>query len=335
METDLSIQQQLPWNTVIGIAYLGSFGHQMSTFVDANIAPATITKTYTFTGGSLAGDQWTVPVYTARVNSAYNALSLISSTISSNYNALSVTVDHRLSQGVQIQASYTYSKALDNGMSQTATANTNYQTDPFTTAPDYGRSVNDMPQRFVGSLILAPKFKIANHAASELANGWELAPVWTVQSGVPYSFGLSGGTSLPGGTATYNGSGGTAASLGASGTGGASSEYVDFRAYPQYQSQDVFSNGINPSRNSARQASINDVDARLSRSFSFREKYKLTLGAESFNIMNHQNFTGYNTTAYTLSGTTATYQASFGTPSAAGNPIYRERQLQFIGRFQF
>ncbi len=335
METDLSIQQQLPWNTVIGVAYLGSFGHQLATFVDNNIAQSTGTKTYTFSGGPLAGDQWTVPVYTARINSAYNALSLITSKITSNYNALSVTADHRLSQGVQIQVSYTYSKALDDGMSQTATANTNYQTDPFTAAPDYGRSVNDMPQRFVGSLILAPAFKIANHAASVAANGWELAPVWTVQSGVPYSFGLSGGTSIPGGSATYNGSGGTAASLGASGTGGASSEYVDFRAYPQYQSQDVFNNGVYPSRDSVRQASIDDVDARFSRSFSFREKYKLMLGAESFNLMNHRNFTGYNTTAYTLSGTTATYQATFGTPSAAGNTIYRERQVQFVGRFEF
>ncbi len=334
-EADLSIQQQLPWSTVIGVAYLGSFGHDLATFVDNNIAPATATKTYTFSGGPLAGDQWTVPVYTARLSSAYNVLSLITSKITSNYNALSVTVDHRLSQGVQVQASYTFSKALDDGMSQTATANANYQTDPFTTTPDYGRSVNDMPQRFVGSLILAPEFKMANHAASVAANGWELAPVWTVQSGVPYSYGLSGGTSIPGGSSTYNGSGGTAASLGASGTGGASSEYVDFRAYPQYQSQDVFFNSIYPSRNSMRQANIDDVDARLSRTINFREKYKLMLGAESFNLMNHENFTGYNTTAYTISGTTATYQATFGTPSAAGNTIYRERQVQFVGRFDF
>ncbi len=326
IEADFSVQQQLPWNTVLGVAYLGSFGRQMPTFIDSNIAPATATKTYTFTGGPLAGDQWTVPLYTARINPAYNALSLISSAISSNYNALSVTVDHRLSQGVQIQLSYTYSRALDNGMSQTATANTNFQTDPFTQAPDYGRSVNDMPQRFVGSLILAPKFTIANHTASYLANGWELTPVWTLQSGIPYSYGLSGGTSLPGAAATFNGSGGIGAGI---------SEYVDFRAYPQLGSLDNFGSGIYPSRNSQRQANIDDVDARFSRTFSFLGRYSLLLGAESFNLLNHQNFTAYNTTAYTLSGTTATYQASFGTPSAAGNTIYRERQVQFLGRFEF
>jgi hypothetical protein len=142
----------------------------------------------------------------------------------------------------------------------------------------------------------------------------------------PTGFGLSGGTSIPGGASTFNGSGGG---------GGATGEYVNFRAYPQYRATDSFANGVYPSRNSVTQASIYDVDTRLSRTFSFREKYKLMLAAESFNIMNHRNFTAYNVTAYTISGTTATYQASFGTPSAAGNTIFRERQIQFVGRFEF
>jgi hypothetical protein len=332
IEADLSIQQQLPWHTVIGAAYLGSYGRHLPTFIDSNIAAATTTKTYSFVGGPLAGDLWTVPVYTARINPAYNALSLISSSVNSNYNALSVTVDHRLYQGIAAQFSYTFSKALDNNMNQSSSADTNDQTDPFTKTPDYGRSVNDMPQRFVGSLVISPKFNIDNHVASGVANGWELAPVWTVQSGVPYSFGLSGGTSIPGGSATFNGSGGVGAT---GGGGGATGQYVNFRAYPQYKATDSFAGGVYPSRNSVQQAPIYDLDTRLSRTFSFGEKYKLMLAAESFNILNHRNFTAYNVTAYTISGTTATYQASFGTPSAAGNTILRERQVQFVGRFEF
>jgi hypothetical protein len=331
-EADFSIQQQLPWQTVIGVAYLGSFGRHLPTFVDSNIAPATTTKTYSFSGGPLAGDLWTVPVYTARLSPAYNALSLVSSSIASSYNALSITVDHRLNQGVAAQFSYTESKALDDNMNQTSSADTNDQTDPFTKLPDYGPSVNDMPQRFVGSLIISPKFNITNPVASGAANGWELAPVWTVQSGVPYSFGLSGGTSIAGGASTFNGSGGVGLT---GGGGGSTGEYVDFRAYPQLSGADSFTTGVYPSRNSVRQASIDDVDTRLSRTIGIREKYKLMIAVESFNLMNHRNFTAYNTTAYIISGTTATYQASFGTPSAAGNTIYRERQVQFIGRFEF
>ena len=324
-EFDLSVQQDFGWKTVLSIAYLGALGKQLPNFVDVNIAPATTTKTYSFTAGPLAGDKWTVPVYTKRINPAYDALTLISSNVTTNYNALAVTVDHRFSQGIQLSASYTWSKALDYGMNQTSSADTNDQTDPFTIKPDYGLSANNIPQRFVGYITFMPKFSIANRYASLAANGWTLAPVWTVQSGIPYSYGLSSGTSIAGGATTYNGSGG----IGAGGV-----QYVNFQAYPQYTSSDIF-NSAGVRRNSLSQANIDDVDARVSRAFSFREKYKLTLSGEGFNILNRQQFTAYNTTAYALSGTTATYQASFGTPSAAGNTIYRERQIQFVGRFEF
>jgi hypothetical protein len=337
-ELDLSVQQQLGWKTVIGVAYLGSLGKELPNFSDANIAPSTSTRTYTFNGGPLAGDIWTVPLYTARSNPAYNALTYITSNVNSSYNALSVTLDHRLAQGVQASASYTYSKALDYGMNQSALSDANDSTDPFSVRPDYGRSANDIPQRFVGNLTIMPTFKLTNKIASQLANGWTIAPVWTVQSGVPYSYGLSGGSALLGGAATFNESGGTAPSN-ASGT---NSEYVDFQAYPQYYPQDSFVNRAGTSRNSARQANVDDVDARVSRAFTFREKYKLTLSGEAFNLLNRENFSAYNTGAYTLTtaSTTATtgtaaYQATFGTPSAAGNTIYRERQIQFVGRFEF
>jgi hypothetical protein len=73
---------------------------------------------------------------------------------------------------------------------------------------------------------------------------------------------------------------------------------------------------------------IKNVDLRGSRSLSLTEKLKLRFELESFNIFNHQNITGVNTTAYTVTGSTLTYQSSFGTPNAAGNTVYRERQIQ-------
>lgn len=331
-EFNLSVQQALGWKTVLGVAYLGSLGKQLPTFVDSNIAPAASTKTYTFAGGPLAGDQWTVPLYTARINPAYNALTLIRSSVNTSYNALSITLDHRLSQGVQFSVSYTYSKALDNGMNQSSGADPNDQTDPFSMLPDYGLSVNNIPQRLVGNVIFMPKVAVANRYLSLLANGWTLAPTWTLQSGIPYSYGLTGGTTIPGGASTFNGSGGSAG--GSNGSGGSSTEFVDFQAYPQYAGLDVF-NGVGARRNVLRYAALEDVDARLSRSFSFREKYKLTLSGEAFNIMNSQEYSTYNTTAYTITGTTANYQSTFGTPSAAGTTVYRERQIQFVGRFEF
>jgi outer membrane receptor protein involved in Fe transport len=328
-EFNVSVQQDLGWKTVLGVAYLASYGKQLPNFIDANLAPAAGTKTYSFVGGPLSGDVWTVPLYeplatapnpTGRLNPAYNVLTLITSNVNTNYNALAVTLDHRLSQGVQVAASYTWSKSLDYGMNQSSGADTNDPLDPYSVKPDYGRSVNDIPQRLTGNITLMPKFHIENPIASQLANGWTLAPVWTLQSGIPYSYSLSGGSSTTGGGTSFNGSGGA--------------NYVDFAAYPQYASQDVF-NGSGARRDVLRQAPIEEVDARLSRGFSFHERYKLTLSGEAFNVLNRQQFTAYNTGAYSLTGTTANFQGTFGTPSAAGNTIYRERQIQFIGRFEF
>ncbi|NYF79055.1 TonB-dependent receptor domain-containing protein [Granulicella arctica] len=334
-EFNVSIQQDLGWKTIFGIAYLGSLGKALPNFVDNNVAPATQAKTYTFTNGPLAGDVWTVPLYTARINPAYNVLTLITSNINTNYNALVATLDHRLAKGVQVSASYTWSRAMDYNMNQSAVSDTNDPTDPFNLHPDYGRSANDLPQRFVGNITLQPTFHLANKFASLAANGWTLAPLWTVQSGLAYSYGISGGSALAGGGTTFNGSGGTPTS--AAGSEGA---YVDFKAYPQYAAQDVFK-GISPSRNTQTGVTMDDVDVRLSRSFSIAEKYKLTLSGEAFNILNRQNFTAYNTGAYTLTtGATANvgsanYVSTFGTPSGAANTIFRERQIQFVGRFEF
>ena len=47
-----------------------------------------------------------------------------------------------------------------------------------------------------------------------------------------------------------------------------------------------------------------DIDARVSREFTVKERYKLSLVGEAFNLLNHTNILGVNTTQYSLSGTT-------------------------------
>jgi outer membrane receptor protein involved in Fe transport len=331
-EMELSIQQALGKKTVLGIAYLGSLGRELPEVIDTNIAPAAQTRAITFSGGPLAGLTWTVPLYSTRAvtTGPYNAYSQFFSNANSNYNALAITVDRHLSNGVQASASYTFSKALDFNINQGAIpTETSDPIDPNSLDAEYARSANDIPQRFTGNITIAPTFALKNKTESYIANGWTLAPVWTVQSGIPYSYGLAGGSSVTGGATTFNGAGGT--------ENGAA--LVNFNAYRNL-GNNIALPGV--SRDNFRQASIDEVDLRLSRGFTFLTKYKLTLAAEAFNILNRQQFSAYNTGAYTLSVPqtnatigTAAYQSTFGTPSAAGNTIYRERQIQLFGRFEF
>jgi hypothetical protein len=57
--------------------------------------------------------------------------------------------------------------------------------------------------------------------------------------------------------------------------------------------------------------------------------------AEAFNLFNRFQGTSVNSTMYTLSGSTLNFSSTFGSITAAGNSIFRERQIQFAARFNF
>lgn len=303
LQGDFVIQRKLPWNIVVSASYLLSQGRHLPNFIDENIAPATATKTYTFSGGPLSGETYTLPFYTTRLVPGYAQITHIVSNVNSNYNALVLQLDRRFNRGLEFQASYTWSKALDDGMNETQGADGNDPFDPFNQRLDYGKSLDNVPQRFVANLIWSPAVNVQNRFATALLNHWSFSPIVTLQSGIPYSWGVSGGAS-----------GGLLSSLNGSGGG----NYINFLG-----------------RDSLEQPPIHNVDFRISRGFVFREKFRLDAFVESFNLFNHLNVTSVNTTAYAVSGTTITYQPSFGTPTAAGNTIYRERQVQFALRFGF
>ncbi len=130
-----------------------------------------------------------------------------------------------------------------------------------------------------------------------LTNGWSIKPYVQVQNGLPYSL-LSSGTavqqcSTPGCL--------VAASSGVTGTG--ATAYLPFFG-----------------RNTLQFPRTIEIDLRAQKSFKFAEKYNLELFGEAFNLANHQNVTGVNSTGYAITGTSRyaggvlTYQANFGSP---------------------
>jgi hypothetical protein len=153
---------------------------------------------------------------------------------------------------------------------------------------------------------------LANGWLRWLGNDWEMAPLFQWQNGLPYSARTSGNAS--GGLGNLNGSGGDARTPG--------------------------------TRNQFNQPNTAVLDLRLSKSLKFRERYSVQFSGEMFNVMNHQNVTGVNTTGYYV-GTTAvpglgtvptlTYNSGvFGTPSNANsNFAYSQRQIQLGVRVGF
>ncbi|HZU41723.1 MAG TPA: carboxypeptidase regulatory-like domain-containing protein [Terriglobales bacterium] len=322
-ETDLTIERQLWWKTALSVSYLGSFGRSLPDFVDTNINRALATTvTYNVgTGGPLTGPTYTTVKYVGpRPNPSFGAMTNIFSGISSNYNALAVQLNKRLSNHVQFLYNYTWSHSLDFGQNGSTFTDTNDLLDPFNIRTEYGNSIFDVRQRSVLSAVIESPWK-ANGALGYFVNGWLLAPIYQAQSGLPYSLTTSG--SAPGGlSGGVNGSGGRA--------------------------------GIDVvGRNTFRFPRTQIVDLRLSKKFVFAERFGIEVLGEGFNLFNHVNVTGINTTGYIIStsGTTTTssgsvtcssaspclnFNAPFGSvTNANSNFAYSSRQVQIGVRFTF
>jgi outer membrane receptor protein involved in Fe transport len=97
----------------------------------------------------------------------------------SNYNALQVSVERNFSRGLMFQASYTYSKAIDQG------ASFENQLNPINLNATRGLSLLDAKNRFVFSPIWALPIPKMDGAAGKFANGWQVSAIITYQSGFP------------------------------------------------------------------------------------------------------------------------------------------------------
>jgi hypothetical protein len=238
-------------------------------------------------------------------------MSMLMSRVSSQYNGAVLQFNRRMTKGLQFQASYTLATSKDDG-GTSATPSGNAPLSPFNLHMDWGPSSFDLRHRAVASIVWQPQF--FDHSAPALRwllSGWNIAPVVTASTGLPTSPTVSGNPPSGSGNA---GSG----VIGAQG-----SSRVPFlgRDSIRYPGQDV-------------------VDLRVSRWFQLRERARLELIGESFNIINHVNYTSMTTQQYTLGGTSAapvlTYFSAFGTLTGANNnTVLSSRQIQIGARVTF
>jgi len=103
----------------------------------------------------------------------------------SNYNGLALQLTRRMTNGLSVNASYTYSKTMDDS---TADFNTTSLTprrvqDFQNIRNDYARSALDRTHRLtIETVYDLPFFKKSNWFAKNLIGNWEAVPVYTLQS---------------------------------------------------------------------------------------------------------------------------------------------------------
>ncbi|MFC6645704.1 TonB-dependent receptor domain-containing protein [Granulicella cerasi] len=332
---DLQLQQDLGKHNVLSISYIGALGRELPNYLNLNLNPSNYyNTTYTVNCGTgvttcngvASGTTFTNRVYSNRsvgnvyntVNPSFNAITDVISNANSAYHGMSVDITNRSWKFITFDANYTWAHALDYNVAQFTGAGTNNWIDPYANGrSNYGNSSLNIRHRVVGwANINLPGISHQNYL-SYLTNGWSVKPLVQMQSGLPYSYGVSG-------TPQNQCAATTCLAPYSSGVGGTGvTSYIPYFG-----------------RNTLYAPRAIVVDARVQKDFRLREGMSLQLLAEGFNLANHQNVTGINTTAFTFNSGTNTLapNTNFGTPSTSGvnsNYAYQVRQVQLGARVTF
>jgi hypothetical protein len=240
----------------------------------------------------------------------------------SHYNALQLTLSHRIAKGLYLQSAYTYSKSIDDVSTASVAFLTrfNNQTDA---SASRGLSDFDRRQRFVTSFNYdLPFFASHKDLVGHALGGWQAGGVIVLQSGSPITivdgnggtaYGLSSADAV---TATWAPGYGCNNALTKGSTSQKVANWVNPNAYLQDNIVAGSSDGSTGYGNTPRNCIIGpgqaNVDFTLAKVFKIGERQSLRFRSDFFNLFNHPTF------ANPLITGTADVQA--GAVSAPGGP---------------
>jgi hypothetical protein len=352
-EAEAGIERQLPWGIDFTGTYLFTRGVKLPSHFDANLAPPT-TKTYDVLetpGGAF--QNITFPFFNARLNPNAGAILVEASEVNSMYNALVLTLRKPVSHGIELLANYTYSDSTDDGQAGSNISGGSYEffatdgvLDPYNFKLEQGPSATDTPNRLVVSAVWAPTYgkKFASKYARGAFDGWNASTTITEESGSRYS-------ALIQTSAVQCLAAGTGCTLpGTSGMdGGVTGAILNSNAAPGMGRVPFFG------RDSEVLPSIGNVDFRVTKQFTYRERLNFEFRAEAFNMFNKTLVTAVNQTGYNLinPGTVSSGVAcpaggnqciipvnvgtanGFQAPTTTSANLLGARQMQFGFRFGF
>ncbi|HLG97258.1 MAG TPA: TonB-dependent receptor [Bryobacteraceae bacterium] len=269
LNTSFQVEQQISKNDRATLGYVNTGARDLQYLRDMNLINPT---------GFLPDGR---PIFSTAVNAAtrlypqFNGITLQDIGAVSNYNALLVTWWHRLGDGFQISANYTWSHTISDAPDANSFEQNLPIENPYSRAYDRGNSIVNRPQAFNLSTYMAPKFHVGNHVLNYLANGNVLTMLANLASGDQQN--ITGNLNLnndPIGAAVQR---------------------------PAFVGRDT-----------ARTGNIYQVDMRYTRTlFSVHERLYTKFIAESNNVFNTRNVTTINTKATVNSQGLITAQPSF------------------------
>jgi outer membrane receptor protein involved in Fe transport len=203
-------------------------------------------------------------------------------TARSNYTALQMQYRRPLSHGVQVLANYTFSHSLDNASNDVIGSTPGVI---ISGASDYSSSQFDVRHSFSAALSLNLPVAGKYDWATAITKDWSLQSIIVARSGFPFNAQIYGYS--PGGYAVSRPDlvPGQPLWIRNPDAGGGKSLNPDAFVVPNTVRQGT------EGRNDIAGFGLTQMDLSLGRLFSIRERCKLQLRVDVFNLLNHPNFT--------------------------------------------
>ncbi len=248
---NVSVSREITSNLGITATYLYTRGNRLPIWRNINLG---------LTGQTLADGR---PIFGgARPDSAYGNVTSAESVGQSTYNGLNLTVNRRLTRGLEFFGTYTWSHAIDDAPEQNNIDSGAFLlSDPTNRRRDRGNSLTDRRHAFNANALWTPTVQLGNSVLNYLANNNRLALAATMQKGEVFNIGSN---------RSLNGDASTAG---------------------------TYQRPLFIGRNTLNAPDTYEFNLRYSRIFAVGERWRPEFFAESTNIFNHTNVTGINSNA--------------------------------------
>jgi len=288
VEWNLEVQHALTKKTSVSVNYVGNHGYDIL-----------LTDPYlnAFCTTAVCGSGFTELPVGAGPDARVAAVQQLTNAGYSNYDGVTSSVQQNLWRGLTARFNYTYSHARDNVsnggvLPYSLTNSILTQINPSNPNASYASSDYDARHQLSANYVWDLPIKFSNRWVNTLVSGWQVAGTFFYRTGLPFSIvdGLQADAFVPN-NLTANGAflanvlyapaAGVPKSFGASCATEACfstsslTTPTDFNAF---------------ARNAFRGPGYFNTDMNLKKTIALNERYKFTLGANFFNILNHPNF---------------------------------------------
>jgi hypothetical protein len=317
----LSVQHQFAGGILVDASYVNTRGTNLNFATNINQAPA---NELGCTGYNCGNPN---PIFNSIAAQIYDGWS--------NYNALQIRLQKRMSYGLNFQVNYAWSKSLDTGTGNGHGSGIDIYQNAYSPAANYGLSNFNAANTIAGQVAYELPFGVGRQfalhgVADQIAGGWRVSSIFQWHSGIPFTpviqssvaEGIDPGldSSIAAGSTLYPNLVGNPKLSNPTLT-----EWFNPAAYAN-PAPGTFGNS---GRNTLIGPSFYNADLSVGKSFRLpREGMRLEIRADMYDVFNHINFNNPDANVgYTSSGALSDSTAGTITGPAAYNSNRRIIQV--------